>query len=147
MKLALLSLFLFNILLIVSSQQYDKFDFEISDCSPSSVTLEMGQCGTVCQKYAAVRSTSSLTYELSFYLDSGCNQQGYYNGTNIPFKIPFNCNLNVNPVGTDATVQCSKEPEPEPESESESPSSSSSNKIAVSSILVLAMLFLINTLL
>ncbi|KAN0028298.1 hypothetical protein ACTFIV_010139 [Dictyostelium citrinum] len=146
MKLALLSLFLFNILLIVSSQQYDKFDFEIIECSPSSVTLEMGQCRTVCQKYAAVRSTSSLTYKLSFYLDSNCQKQLYDNGTNTPFEFPFSCDLNVNPVGNDATVQCSNEPEPESESKSESPSSSS-NKIAVSSILVLAMLFLINTLL
>ncbi|KAN0028299.1 hypothetical protein ACTFIV_010140 [Dictyostelium citrinum] len=135
MKFALLSLFLFNILLIVSSQQFDKFDFEINDCSPSSVTLELDQCGTVCQKFAAVHSTSSLSYELSFYLDSDCEKQGYYNGTNVPFKLPFNCALDTNPVGTDATVQCSES------------NSASSSKIAVSSILVLAMLFLINTLL
>ncbi|KAM9985484.1 hypothetical protein ACTFIZ_009012 [Dictyostelium cf. discoideum] len=136
MKFVLLSLFLFNLLLIASSQSYDEFNVQAKGCQ--AATLNLGECGYFCNKYAEVSQKSSINYALSFFLDSRCTQQGYINGT-IPFIMPFSCTSSTNQLGTDGTVKCSS---------SSTSSSSSSKQIAISTILFSAiLLFLINNLL
>ncbi|KAM9992812.1 hypothetical protein ACTFIY_010256 [Dictyostelium cf. discoideum] len=136
MKFVLLSLFLFNLLLIVSSQSYDEFELKAALCQ--TVTVDLDECGYFCGKYASVHQTSSISYDLSFYLDSECSQQGYLNGTNRPFIIPFSCSFSENnPLGTDGTVNCSSTSTSE---------SSPSKQIAISTILISAIFLLINNL-
>ncbi|KAM9968084.1 hypothetical protein ACTFIW_002517 [Dictyostelium discoideum] len=103
--------------------------------SCQTVTLNLGECGYFCEKYASIHQTSSISYDLSFYLDSKCSQQGYIND-NKPFIIPFSCSSLNNQLGSDGTVECSS-----------TSSSSTSKQIAISTILISAIfLFLINNL-
>ncbi|KAM9973871.1 hypothetical protein ACTFIW_007533 [Dictyostelium discoideum] len=103
MKFILLFLFLFNIFLIVSSYQ-DVFKLQASGCEDN--TLNLNECGRFCNKYAKIQNNGD-NKKISFYTDSLCKNIGYYQNTNTPFIISFNCYYEINGLGSDGEVSCS----------------------------------------
>ncbi|EAL65856.1 hypothetical protein DDB_G0283235 [Dictyostelium discoideum AX4] len=88
MKFIFLILFLFNIFLVVSSQ-YDVFELQAKNC-------ENG-----------ILKVYDELFKISFFTDYSCQNQGYYENTNYPFIVNFNCYDGYNNQVIDGEITCS----------------------------------------
>ncbi|KAK5584322.1 hypothetical protein RB653_005931 [Dictyostelium firmibasis] len=107
MKSILPIIFILNLLFITlfaDLSTKDVFKLVAKDCKNG--TLNLNQCSTFCNKYASI-TRPNYEYQISFFTDYQCRDQGYYEHTNTPFIIQFYCDGEYNSLGIDGKVSCS----------------------------------------